>query len=85
MYVYVPPALSTSNEPLRSQRKPQASRPVARRQACGQNGSGGVSDALHGTLGRFLPRAFEAAVCRENIQGAEDFGGACAHALGAAS
>ncbi len=70
-----------SNEPLRSECKPQASCAVARRQARGQDGSGGLSDALHGTLGYLLPSPLGAAVCGENLQGTEDFGGASAHAV----
>jgi len=78
----MPPRISeSSNEPLRSQRKPQTSRAVARRQTRGQDGSGGVSDALHSTLGCLLPSPFEAALCRENLQCSEAIGGAGAHAL----
>ena len=74
-----------SNEPLRSQCKPQESCTVARRQARGQDGSGGVPDALHGTLGFLLPSTLGAAVCRENLQGTEASGGASAHEVCTAS
>lgn len=70
-----------SNEPLRSERKPQASSAVARRQAHSQDGAGGVPDALHCTLGRLLPRPFASAVGNQNLQGTEAFGCAGTHAL----
>ena len=82
----MPPHISEkSNEPVRSERKPQESCAVARRQARGQDGSGGLSDALLGTLGCLLPSTFRAAFCGKNLQCTEAFGCARAHALCAAS